>query len=257
MNVTIGIEVIISAGAINSPKLLMLSGVGPAEDLKKSNITPVAELPVGEGLMDHVIFLGLVITTNMDVIGLSNINQSMMQYLYNQTGLLTIPGSLEALLFTSSSNVSLKEEMETDHPDIELELTDLFPSPSIAQSPYVSNQTYEEYYRPMFNHTGFMNTIAMVQPKSRGTVKLNSTYPGGPPLIDLQFLSNKEDVDRVVNASVDDYRYANQSEPANRFRLNNEQQRPRSLSHAAVPYSTPDGYRIQRLRQPRQIPRAG
>ncbi|KAH6943001.1 hypothetical protein HPB50_013621 [Hyalomma asiaticum] len=202
MNVSIGYEVIVSAGAINTPKLLMLSGVGPEDDLKEKQIDPVVNLPVGEGLMDHVIFLGLVITTTNDEIGLTTINQSIMEYNKSQTGLLTIPGSLEALLFTSSSNVSLEEEMSTDHPDIELELTDLFPDPKIAQSPYVSNLTYKEYYMPMFNHTGFMNTIAMVQPKSRGNVKLNSSNPFDSPLIDLKFLSNEEDVERVVNGTL-------------------------------------------------------
>ncbi|XP_037570762.1 glucose dehydrogenase [FAD, quinone]-like [Dermacentor silvarum] len=200
MNVTVGAEVILSAGAINSPKLLMLSGIGPQEDLKKSNITPlVADLPVGVGLMDHIIFLGLVVTTTNDEVGIRNINQSIIEYYTNQTGLLTIPGTFEVLLFTNSGVGS--QELE-DYPDIELELADVFPSPQIAQSPYVSNETYDKYYRPMFNYTGFMNALANVQPKSRGTVKLNFTNPNGPPLIDLQFLSEQEDVDRIVNGTL-------------------------------------------------------
>ncbi|XP_075559338.1 4-pyridoxate dehydrogenase-like [Dermacentor variabilis] len=200
MNVSVGFEVILSAGAINSPKLLMLSGIGPEEDLKNSSINPVvADLPVGVGLMDHIIFLGLVVTTTNDEVGLRNINQSIEQYNYNQTGLLTIPGTFEALLFTTSSENSTGLP---DYPDIELELSDVFPSPQIAQSPYVSNETYEKYYMPMFNYTGFMNAIAMVQPKSRGTVKLNFSNPEASPLIDLQFLSAEEDVERIVNGTL-------------------------------------------------------
>ncbi|XP_070380804.1 glucose dehydrogenase [FAD, quinone]-like [Dermacentor albipictus] len=200
MNVSVGREVILSAGAINSPKLLMLSGIGPEEELKNSSIDPVvADLPVGVGLMDHIIFLGLVVTTTKDEIGLSNINQSIAQYYYNQTGLLTIPGAFEALLFTNSSEDS--SELP-DYPDIELELTDLFPDPQIQKSPYVSNETYDKYYRPMFNKTGFMNAVAMVRPKSRGSVKLNNTDPNGMPIIDLKFLSVQEDVDRIVNGTL-------------------------------------------------------
>lgn len=199
MNVSIGREVIISAGAINTPKLLMLSGIGPEEDLKKSNITPVANLPVGVGLMDHIIFLGLVFTTTKDEVGISNLTAFIQEYNVSRTGLLTIPGAFEALLFTNSGENSTGLP---DYPDIELELTDLFPDPRIAQSPYVSNETYEKYYVPMFNKTGFMNAVAMVQPKSRGTVKLNYTHPDNSPLIDLQFLSNEEDVERIVNGTL-------------------------------------------------------
>ncbi|KAL3204311.1 hypothetical protein MRX96_041256 [Rhipicephalus microplus] len=63
-----------------------------------------------------------------------------------------------------------------------------------------SNYDYVDYNGQ--NHTGFMNAIAMVQPKSRGTVKLNSTHPDESPLIDLQFLSEKDDVDKIVNGTL-------------------------------------------------------
>uniref|UniRef100_A0A224YTS1 Glucose dehydrogenase n=1 Tax=Rhipicephalus zambeziensis TaxID=60191 RepID=A0A224YTS1_9ACAR len=202
MNVSIGVEVVLSAGAINSPKLLMVSGVGPKEDLNKSNITSVADLPVGVGLMDHAIFLGLVVTTDKDEVGIRNINQSIEQYQFNRTGLLTIPGAFEALLFTSSYNETMEDERKRDWADIEVELTDLFPGPDIAKSPYVSNETFEQYYMPMFNNTGFMPAIAMVRPKSRGTVKLNPLDPSEPPLIDPQFLSEEEDVERIVNGTL-------------------------------------------------------
>lgn len=52
-------EVILSAGAIDSPRLLMLSGIGPASDLKGIGIDAVADLPVGEGLQDHVLGAGV------------------------------------------------------------------------------------------------------------------------------------------------------------------------------------------------------
>ncbi|XP_049523125.1 L-sorbose 1-dehydrogenase-like [Dermacentor silvarum] len=194
-NVTIGNELILSAGAINTPKLLMVSGIGPKQDLEERNITPVADLPVGVGLMDHIIFLGLVVTTTNDLVG--NTCSSGGNCIAN--GLLTIPGAFEALLFTTSGENSTGLP---DYPDIELELTDLFPDPRIQQSPYVSNHTYEKYYMPMFNKTGFMSAVAMVQPKSRGTVKLNKTHPEAPPLIDLQFLSENEDVERIVNGTL-------------------------------------------------------
>ncbi|XP_077526308.1 4-pyridoxate dehydrogenase-like [Haemaphysalis longicornis] len=197
INVTAGREVIVSAGAIGSPKLLMLSGIGPRNDLERLQIPLMADLPVGDGLQDHVIFLGLVVKTASDLIGFSDLltNKSKMQYKENHTGLLSLPGAYEAFLFTSSSN-------ETRPPvtaDIALALTALYPSDKIAQSPYVSNLTYEKYYKPLINKSiGFMTTITMVQPQSRGTVKLNSTNVDDAPLIDPQLLSVQEDIDRTV-----------------------------------------------------------
>jgi len=47
-------EVVLSAGALDSPKLLMLSGIGPKEELSKNGISMLADLPVGVGLQDHL-----------------------------------------------------------------------------------------------------------------------------------------------------------------------------------------------------------
>jgi choline dehydrogenase-like flavoprotein len=57
-------EIILSAGAVNSPQLLMLSGVGPADHLKSFNIPVIADLPVGNNLQDHISLGGMVFTIN-------------------------------------------------------------------------------------------------------------------------------------------------------------------------------------------------
>ncbi|XP_054930962.1 glucose dehydrogenase [FAD, quinone]-like isoform X2 [Dermacentor andersoni] len=194
-SVSAGREVILSAGAINTPKLLMLSGIGPTEELKKHKITRVANLPVGWGLQDHVVFLGLVVTTDKDYIGLSDLQKSEELYKHNQTGLLTLPGAIEVLIFTDSGAVKGKLK---DYPDIEVQLTDVFPDANISRSPYVSEQIYEQYYKPMLQKSGFMCAVVMVRPKSRGTVRLRSSDPQDPPLIDPRMLSKEEDEDRMV-----------------------------------------------------------
>ncbi|KAK8777972.1 hypothetical protein V5799_020687 [Amblyomma americanum] len=126
--------------------------------------------------------------------------QNLLITLLCNAGLLTLPGAFEALLFTNSG-IPEKRQLP-DYPDIELELTDVFPSPEIAKSPYVSNETYEKYYEPMFNKSGFMNAVAMVRPISRGTVRLNSSHYMMPPLIDPNMLSEKIDLDRIVNGTL-------------------------------------------------------
>ncbi|XP_049273504.1 4-pyridoxate dehydrogenase [Rhipicephalus sanguineus] len=191
-------EVILCAGAVNTPKLLMLSGIGPREDLDRVKIPVKVELPVGRGLQDHVIFLGLVVTTNGDLIGLSHFNESVEEYKRTRTGLLTIPGAFEALLFTRSG---VGNETEDD-PDIELELTALFPSPEIEKSKYVSKEVYKKYYQPMFGSIGFMNAVAMVKPKSRGSVRLRTKNPDDNPSIDPRMFSENIDLTRLVNGTL-------------------------------------------------------
>lgn len=193
--VSAGREVIVSAGAINTPKLLMLSGIGPAEELEKHRIPQLVNLPVGRGLQDHVVFLGLVVTTDKDYIGLSDLQRSHELYKHNQTGLFTLPGALEALIFTDSGVEKYKRKV---HRDIEVQLIALFPDANIRRSPYVSEQTYKEYYEPMLRKTGFMCGVVMVQPKSRGRVRLRSANPDDPPLINPRMLSKDEDEDRLV-----------------------------------------------------------
>lgn len=57
-------EIILSAGVIDSPKLLMLSGIGPSKDLKKVGIEVISDLPVGMNLHDHVAIIPLSISLN-------------------------------------------------------------------------------------------------------------------------------------------------------------------------------------------------
>ncbi|XP_075558589.1 glucose dehydrogenase [FAD, quinone]-like isoform X2 [Dermacentor variabilis] len=160
-----------------------------------TKITRLANLPVGWGLQDHVVFLGLVVTTDKDYTGLSDLRKSEELYKHNQTGLLTLPGAIEVLIFTDSGTVKGKLK---DYPDIEVQLTDVFPDANISRSPYVSEQIYEQYYKPMLQKSGFMCAVVMLQPKSRGTVRLRSPDPQDPPLIDPRMLSKDEDEDRMV-----------------------------------------------------------
>lgn len=197
-SVRIGREVIVSAGAIGTPHLLMLSGIGPRAHLDELKIPVVADLPVGDGLQDHVVFLGLVVTTKEDYIGWRTFNEtiSYLEYLFHKTGLFTLPGAYEALLFTNSKN----DTKELQNPDIKLALTSIFPNPKIAMSPYVTPELYKMFYEPLIvqNKTGFMSTITMGQPKSRGCVKLNTSDPSDPPLIDPNILSDESDINRTV-----------------------------------------------------------
>lgn len=96
-------EVILSAGAINSPLLLMLSGVGPASHLESLGIPVLQDLPVGYNLQDHVSMAALTFLANESVTLIeprvvSNFRNTF-DYILRGTGPFTIPGGAEAIAF--------------------------------------------------------------------------------------------------------------------------------------------------------------
>lgn len=111
-------EVILSAGALNSPQLLMLSGIGPGEHLRQLGIPVVRDLRVGENLHEHYSYVGLSFIVNATGSALvqNKLNiGSFLEWLNDGRGPLTLPGGVEGLGF-----VRTKYSSETgDRPDIE------------------------------------------------------------------------------------------------------------------------------------------
>ncbi|XP_076681510.1 glucose dehydrogenase [FAD, quinone] [Andrena cerasifolii] len=99
-------EVILSAGTLNSPQLLMLSGVGPKEHLKSLNIDVIEDLPVGYNLQDHVSMSALTFLVNESVTivepRLASNLVNTLDYFVKGTGPLTVPGGAECLAFVDT-----------------------------------------------------------------------------------------------------------------------------------------------------------
>lgn len=169
-------EVIVSAGAINTPQLLMLSGVGPADHLREHGITPLVDLPgVGQNLQDH-----LAVTVKHRALQPISMFKyfsplrgaaALGQYMLFRTGPLADPG-LEATAFVKS-DPSLPE------PDIKL----LFVM-----------ALYRNHGREIIPDHGFYAHINCVRPESRGSVRLASADPATPPLIDQNYLDDPRDL---------------------------------------------------------------
>ncbi|KAL6256462.1 hypothetical protein P5V15_012575 [Pogonomyrmex californicus] len=106
-------EVILSAGTINSPQLLLLSGIGPKSHLDSVGIRTVVDLPgVGENLHNHVSF-GLDFTLNQENENLLNMDNAEM-YLYNQTGPMSSTGLAQVTGILASNYTT------ADDPDIQI-----------------------------------------------------------------------------------------------------------------------------------------
>lgn len=105
-------EVILAAGAISSPQLLMLSGIGPAEHLTEMGIPVIQDLRVGQNLQDHNSLSSLTYLVDYDIT-LSDLRAqrpvNVFDYLFNNDGPLTLPGGAEGVAFIKVNNSQLRE----------------------------------------------------------------------------------------------------------------------------------------------------
>lgn len=181
-NATAKKEVIISAGAIQSPQILMLSGVGPADHLNKFNIPVVANLPgVGSNLIDHVINLAVALkTTTLETITLDSLmsQESLNEWLYQRQGPLTVSLGLEANGFMSFSN-----GVDKDVPDVQLAIT-------TNGNPFLAG-----------SKASFALYTVLLHPKCRGTVTLESADPLADPIVDPQYLCHEDDVKTLLKGT--------------------------------------------------------
>lgn len=159
-------EVILSAGAINSPKLLMLSGIGPMDELKKHKIEVLANLPVGQKLADHL-FVPIYFQINQNITitpSMWKTNDSIESYVVDKDGPLTTIGA-EALTFVNVFNSS-------ESPNLQIIL--------------MSNDDSD-------NTPYFTFLLSNVNPQSEGSVRLKSNDWRDPPVIDPNYFSKEID----------------------------------------------------------------
>ncbi|GIY28220.1 glucose dehydrogenase [Caerostris extrusa] len=180
-------EVIVSAGSINSPQLLMLSGIGPKKQLKRLGIPVVADLPVGENLQDHVGSAGIHFVINEPVSLLPNRILTLKNFLSFITmgkGPLTILGGCEGLAFVKTPFANKTD----DWPDIEIHFISSSPSSdegaSIRKVMGLNDESFNAVYVPYIGKDTFTMYPVLLRPKSRGRVFLRSSNPYVKPKID-------------------------------------------------------------------------
>lgn len=193
-------EVILSAGAINSPKLLMLSGVGPRKEMKRLGIPMLANLRVGYNLMDHITIGGLTFMIDkpysLTTQSILNNRTTLIQYLSYHQGPIAIAGGCEVVGF-----YDLKHPNDPDGwPDMEL----LFQGGSITSDPLlkrnfgIKEDIYNKVFRPIENKESWMVWPMLLLPKSKGRIILRDTNPLSKPLIFANYLSHPDDVDTLI-----------------------------------------------------------
>ncbi|XP_043491508.1 glucose dehydrogenase [FAD, quinone]-like [Polistes fuscatus] len=193
-------EIILSTGAINSPQLLMLSGIGPREHLEELGISVISDLRVGDNLQDHVGLGGLSFTVNQPVTlkreRLENL-PILLNYVMNNKGPLTNPG-IEALAFINSKYA----DPSGAYPDIQLHfLASSINSDGESVKKFVGlkDSVYNTAFKPLQNSDSWSLLPLLLRPKSSGWVRLKSKDPFTHPDINPNYFAYKEDMDTLID----------------------------------------------------------
>ncbi|KAH8394419.1 hypothetical protein KR222_005012, partial [Zaprionus bogoriensis] len=191
-------EVIVSAGAINTPQLLMLSGIGPAKHLRDVGVEPIADLAVGFNLQDHyapaVSFVCNVSSLKIEEMVSA---RGVGDFLRND-GPLRIPGGVEAISFYALDEV----EHAKYWPDIEIFMTggSLNLNAALRLAFGLRSDIYETIFGDLerSGQNSFMLFPMILRARSRGRIKLQSRNPQQHPLIYANYFSHPYDLNITV-----------------------------------------------------------
>jgi len=175
-------EVILSGGAFNTPPLLMLSGIGPADHLRATGIKPVVDLPVGKNLQDHLAVIIFFERLNESVfrhdMRFDRMAVSMLRAYFFGTGPGTVvPGGLHAFV---------KTRPELAVPDIEF----------MFRGAPADTHLWFPGIRPAYVD-GYGIRPTLLHPDSRGEILLRSSDPREAPRIAYNFFSAPNDLPRL------------------------------------------------------------
>ncbi|MBI5261136.1 MAG: choline dehydrogenase [Bradyrhizobium sp.] len=173
-------EMVISSGAYNSPQLLQLSGVGPADLLNKHGIEVVLDAPgVGHGLQDHM-QVRVVMRCTQPITLNDTVNHPIrrtlagLRYAALRQGWLTIAAGTAGAFFKTSPRLAT--------PDVQIHFL-----------PFSTDKMGEKLHA----FSGFTASVCQLRPESRGSLRIKSADPAVPPEIRINYLSTE--TDRATN----------------------------------------------------------
>jgi choline dehydrogenase len=170
-------EVIVCAGAYNSPQLLMLSGIGPRAHLESLGIDVIADLPVGENLQDHP-GVPLVMATDEETLFEAATPAEWERYRATGRGILSSNGVEAGALLRSVDGLA--------NCDVQMFVN---PWPFIGDA------------RTAPTVNGFTAVVELLRPKSAGTVRLRSSEPTAKPLITHNHFSDPSDIEPIIRGT--------------------------------------------------------
>lgn len=174
-------EVVLSAGSIASPRLLLVSGVGPADELARVGIQPTADSPgVGANFQEHIVMLqrwhASVATLNS--IGVAGAVRQLADYLRSGRGALAMT--------MNHVQVIHRTDPSLDRPDTQIAFANFAVAKSVKSNGMPDARPAKE--------NGFTVSTLMLHPRQRGRIRLRSARHDDRPIIEHQLLGSDDDV---------------------------------------------------------------
>ncbi|HEY6409867.1 MAG TPA: GMC oxidoreductase, partial [Ktedonobacteraceae bacterium] len=169
-------EVILSGGSINSPQLLMLSGIGPANHLKELGIPVVADLPgVGQNLQDHPAIVVLYASTQPISLAHAQSPENLQDFIDNKRGPLTSNVAEGGAFVRTKANLPM--------PDLQYHFAPVY---------------YLNHGFTVPEGDGYTIAPCVLHPQSRGYIALRSTNPAEAPIIQPNYFADEADMQVLV-----------------------------------------------------------
>jgi len=177
-------EVIVSGGAYNSPQLLLLSGIGPADHLRDVGVDVVHDLPgVGQNLSEHPVaytsFKAKSSDTFVKFLRLDRATMNVLRWYFRGTGPFAGNGAY--------ANIFMRTDPRLDRPDVQI---------ICAALGFDANLWFPGITAPAIHR--YTVSPAVLHPQSRGWVKLRSAKPDDPPRIRFNMLRERADMDTMI-----------------------------------------------------------
>ncbi len=179
-----GREIILCGGAFGSPQLLMLSGIGPRDELAAHGIEVVHESPgVGQNLQDHLDYIISHHSKRDDVVGLGpkglvELARAGLRWRKDGSGMFASP--------FAEGGAFLKSDPAVDRPDLQLHFV---------------VGIVDQHMRKIHFRFGYSCHVCVLRPESRGQVGLHSSDPARPPRIDPGYLSDPRDLQVLMKGA--------------------------------------------------------
>jgi len=170
-------EVILSAGAFGSPAILLRSGIGPPDELRRHGIAVRHALPgVGENLQDHLDYTINTASLRRDVVGLNprgllRLARAALAWRKTGEGLFASP--------MAEAGAFLRSSRDQPRPDLQIHFVIGF---------------VDQHMRKLHLADGYCGHVCVLRPLSRGRVTLADRRPASPPVIDPRYLSEPHDL---------------------------------------------------------------
>lgn len=198
---TIRKEVILSAGAVNTPQLLMLSGIGSIDQLMSNRIEKIQSLPgVGRNLQDHIMvpYIFSFHKSTAQSPTYQFLIDNFMSYVFNRSGLFSNLGSIDYMGFINTLN-------DTLYPDIQI-MNYLIPKQSTDTMKLLlslfnyKQQIVDSVVKANLEADTLLMFMVLLNPKSYGSITLKSNNPHDSPKIHTNYLQELDDVKTLIRA---------------------------------------------------------